>query len=545
VYFVYIMKIKNKLNSLKKFFIFMLILIWVFTGWPRIERINFPPKIEKVQAAAAATTVSDATTNNTATTIAPGGSATDAGRFKVIVSKNTTTITSATITFPASVVAGIASVQIWDSTETTGYLSASSPTGDTFVLTTGTAVPVDTTDTEFHILITPKSHANMPVPNGAEYAATAYVSAFVVSVGNADPSTDSADNAVTIDNLSPNDATSTSGSVTSDTSITIGWTTSNSADYAGSIVLRWQAATPGADVPVEGDTYSIDDPIGDATVACVENTGTASTAYEGVDGSGSDECSAVALSSGTQYSYKHFERDSRGNWNTGANNADSPLTTTGAAAEPTYTLSDYRWYVDNDLIDPTDPWGNPDIGEGTAINIVPYGNLAPTSTVELRLITKLTVNTENLAAGGIQFKLQFKEASDATCNTGSWTDVGAVASGITWRFANSTVEPSVLTDSNFTAASDVMGHYVSTSPSVVNTNTASATETIEYDFHIEHNGATSTSKYSFRVVESDNTVFDVYSECPTLMTGPETADLMRHGNTIGDYTGEQGFYWAN
>lgn len=210
----------------------------------------------------------------------------------------------------------------------------------------------------------------------------------------------------------------------------------------------------------------------------------------------------------------------------------------------TFTLNDYRWYIDNDFVDPSDPWGNPDIAQDTAITILPYGNLAPTSTVELRLRTNFTVNGADLTAGSQQFKLQFKEATDATCNTGTWTDVGAQGSAVTWRFANSSVTTSLISVTKLSPASNVLESYVTTTPTLINPNSATSGEEIEYDFHIEHNGATSTAQYSFRVVESDDTVFDAYSQCPTLSTGPEMVDLMRHGNMISEI-GEQGFYWAD
>ena len=211
---------------------------------------------------------------------------------------------------------------------------------------------------------------------------------------------------------------------------------------------------------------------------------------------------------------------------------------------PVFTLNSYRWYVDNDFVDPSNSWGNPDIAQDTAITILPYSNLAPTSTVELRLRTNFTVSSAALSAVAQQFKLQFKEGTDATCNTGSWTDVGAQASAVTWRFANSSVTTSLLSVTKLSPVSNVLESYVTTTPTYVNPNSVSVGEEMEYDFHIEHNGATSTDQYSFRVVESDNTEFDSYTNCPTLATGPETADLMRHGNMI-TAIGEQGFYWAN
>ena len=509
------------------------------TGANGIIVITYTPTL-------ATTSFYDAATNNSIATIAPGASATDTGRFDVQDSSGGgSTITSITVTFPANVVAGIASVQVWDSTETTGYLSETTPTGDTFVLTTGTAIPTTTSLVEFHILVTPKTHGNMPVPNGASYAATAYITAATCAITDGCGTfTDSTDSTVTIDNLSPTNAADGTASVTSDTSITLNWTTSSSSDATESIVLRWQAASTGAEVPVEGKTdYALDEAIGTATVACIE-TNAPSTAANGVDGGGAaDGCSTTLLSSGTEYSYKHFDRDTNGNWDQGADNTNSPLTTTGGAPDPTYTLTEYIWYVDNDNENVTEIWGTPNILKNIAIPTLPSGYDPPGLNQELRLRVNMTVNTNNLLAGVQQFDLQYKVGTDGDCTTGSWTDVGAGGGGVIWRFATSGIaDGENLTVAKLTDTTDVLQEYVKVNPSATNHNTANATEQIEYDFHIEHNSATPATQYSFRVREADDTILDAYTVCPTLTTEPETGNFMRHGNFFQNFI-EQGFFW--
>ena len=273
-------------------------------------------------------------------TVAPESGIIDLDAVTFIASADADSVTAATVTLGSGDSDNLSEVRITNDDGSTTYFSAiSNPASDTLNFSGGTPIPVTTSSVQFKVRITPETHANMPAPNGAEYAITGTITSFTST--NSQLGTDTNSATITVDNLSPNDATSTSGSVISDTSITINWTTSNSTDYNRSIVLRWQAATPGADVPAEGADYSLDATIGGATVACVENTGTASTAYSGVDGSGADECSSTPLSADTQYSYKHFEKDDNGNWNTGVTNASSPLTTTGGAATTlTFSISD-------------------------------------------------------------------------------------------------------------------------------------------------------------------------------------------------------------
>jgi hypothetical protein len=214
----------------------------------------------------------------------------------------------------------------------------------------------------------------------------------------------------------------------------------------------------------------------------------------------------------------------------------------GAAAEPTFTLNDYRWYVDNDSENVTSVWGTPDIAENTAIVIIPPGNDPPSNSQELRLRVNFTVNTANLTATSQQFKLQFKAGTDADCTTGSWTDVGSGA----WIFATSGVTDGTDLTVAKLGASDVLQEYAKSNPTATNHNSATTGQDIEYDFHIIGNGGSmaEATQYSFRVLESDNTVFDAYTTCPTLTTEPGTSQLMRHGNLFSEEV-EKGFFWTD
>jgi hypothetical protein len=82
-------------------------------------------------------------------------------------------------------------------------------------------------------------------------------------------------------------------------------------------VLRWSGSTAGTEVPAEGSDYALNAPVGTATVACVRTADAASTAVSGVDGTGVGGCSASALTNGQAYTYKIFQKDTNGNYDTG------------------------------------------------------------------------------------------------------------------------------------------------------------------------------------------------------------------------------------
>lgn len=218
-----------------------------------------------------------------------------------------------------------------------------------------------------------------------------------------------------------------------------------------------------------------------------------------------------------------------------------------APASTSFTQDDYRWYVDNDLTNPTEVWGTPDIAEDTSIAPLPVGNDPPDTTQELRLRVNMVVNGAALSVSSAYFKLQFKAGTDASCTTGSWTDVD---SGQAWAYASSGVTDGAdITEVLTTTTTGKGEEYAKSKPTQVNHVGASIGENIEYDFHIIGTSASSATKYSFRVVETDNTgtpntVLDDYLNCPTLTTEPGTSNLLRHGLFFADQI-KQGFFWAD
>lgn len=328
-------------------FILILVIItgWIFSGWPQIG--NFPPRIERAEAAGCSTAALGTGTDVGAATIAPGTGIADRGVFTITGSGTSCTVkvTAVTVTLAAAGTPynGLAEVSITNSAGSTTYFSAvTSFSGNTVSFSGGTTIPVGIATAGavvFKIRVTPKTHANMdPVP-GASYAITPYISAWTTTLTKS--GSDTNPNTTTIDNLSPTSATVPLASTSGVGKTTLKWTSSSASDFQttnGSIILRWANSTPGAEVPVEGATYTAGNTIvgaSTATVACVISSAT-SAALSKIDGTGGDTgCTTTALTGGQQYSYKVFSLDTNGNYDVGTTLNGSPLTPTSIPGAPT------------------------------------------------------------------------------------------------------------------------------------------------------------------------------------------------------------------
>ena len=487
----------------------------------------------------------DSSNDPVAVTVAPGSGIRSSGQFTFTTSSGTDTVTALTLTLaeaPAGSYAAIDSVSIRaTSCAGTLYFSAVTPSSDSVSFSGGTALSATTGGNTYLVCVTPKDHT---LASGT-YSVSPYVSATWTSGnGNTKAGTDSNANALTIDNTAPNGATSTSGSG-GNTAVTLNWTTSNSSDFnttGGSVVYRWLGSSAGSEVPAEGSAPSSGDANGTATAACVISS-SVSTAQSKIDGTGgSTGCTTTALTNGQAYTYKVFQKDNYGNYDAGV----SIGTFTPSAATSSFTQNKYRWYYDNDLINPTTAWGAIAIAENTAIPVIPAGYDPPNTTQELRLRVNLVVNTAALSVSSKYFKLEYKAGTDGSCTTGSWTDIGTSV----WTYATSGVADGGNITASLSDTTTGKGEqYVKAKPSALNNVGANIGEIVEYDFHVIGGTATPNTTYSFRVVETNSggtteTVLDTYTNCPTITTEPGTADLMRHGNVFTNSI-KQGFFWAN
>ena len=197
-----------------------------------------------------------------------------------------------------------------------------------------------------------------------------------------------------------------------------------------------------------------------------------------------------------------------------------------------FRQNDYRFYVDNDALDPDDPWPvgvSADLGENTVLTAAdePLGDGE-----RIRIRMSLTVLNSTLPEQARSFKLQYGQRA-TTCSAidpGDWHDVGAAGSGTIWRGYNTSLtdgtalsgNPPTGGDLNL-AVSDEAGSFEEENSSAVNPYTVAEGDDVEYDWVVEQNGATAETFYCFRMIESNDTVLGAYSDYPTLITSSFTA----------------------
>lgn len=265
----------------------------------------------------AATTIADGTNPENAT-LAPGAAITDLDAFTLQTNVGSDTVTAVVVGLsPAGAYNNIAQVDLTDNSNVVRCTAVTNPGSNTITFSTCTSnggIPVSTSATTYKVRVTPKTHALMPAVPGASYATTGTVTSFTST--NAQAGTDSGSAAVIVDNLSPNGATSVSGSA-GNAQVTLNWTTSASGDFSRSVILRWTGSSAGSEVPVEGTDYSNGNTISTATVVCVRTADAASSAVSGVDGAGTGGCNGTALTNSQAYTYKIFQKDSNGNYDAG------------------------------------------------------------------------------------------------------------------------------------------------------------------------------------------------------------------------------------
>ncbi len=275
------------------------------------------------------TTLADGTNPSNAS-LAPGGSVTDIDAFTLTTDAGSDTITALTVTLDAaSSYSNLSKVEVTTNSNVDACTDIDNPASTTLNFT-GCSLSVTTSPTTFKIRITPKTHANMPAVPGASYATTARITSLTTAT-NAILGTDAASATITVDNASPTSATVPLASTAGYQNTTLKLTTT-SGETTNAVVLRWAASSIGAEVPVEGSSYTAGDAITTATVACVFSSQTTATALIKIDGTGGDSgCTTSALTNGQAYSYKVFSQDANGNYDAGTLINGSPLTPVGTS----------------------------------------------------------------------------------------------------------------------------------------------------------------------------------------------------------------------
>jgi len=247
-----------------------------------------------VEIGSASTTTLGSGTDPGNVSLAPGGAATMADSFTFQTVLGTNIVTDVTVTLSGTY--GIGLVEVTNDSGSTVYGSVSNPSG-TQKITLTTPISIGTTTSSYKVRITPKTHVNMPLPPGATYSVTAYVSDWTDTNNHA--GSDSGGTTITIDNLSPSNVTA-ANTTPGDTQATITWTNPADADLGSVVVLR-TAGSPVADRPVEGQAYSVGNTVGSSIVACV-------VAVPGAS------CTDTGLTNTVTYYYQIFTRDMSGNY---------------------------------------------------------------------------------------------------------------------------------------------------------------------------------------------------------------------------------------
>ena len=192
-------------------------------------------------------------------------------------------------------------------------------------------------------------------------------------------------------------------------------------------------------------------------------------------------------------------------------------------ADTSIRQSAYRFYVDSDTLTPTDAWpvGAVDLGENAAITDTD-DPLGAGERVRIRM-AKL-VNNASLVTNSKSFKLQYARRVVTCSAISEWTDVGAPGSGEIWRGYDATPADGQPVDdgSLLLSVSNTAGTYEENNPSATNPFQVEIGDYIEYDWHIENNGALQKSSYCFRTVESDGTELSGYDVYPTIRTSGYT-----------------------
>ncbi len=262
----------------------------------------------------AITTLGDGIDPSSTPTVAPGTTDNYLDQFSFTNDTTTDSVTGLTVTTANT--SAIASVEIWNNAMSQQYFSTvSSPSGDNWVFSGGTSIPVTTSASYYRVIFTATDHS---LAQGT-YAVTGTVSSTFTSGNNnriAGSDTDS--DTITVDNTPPSGATSTGGSA-GNQQVTVHWTTSSSGDFnttAGSVVYRWTSGSAGAEVPTEGSTPTKGSTNGGATVACVVSS-SGSTVVSRVDGDSESDCTTNSLTNSQDYTYVVFQKDNYGNYDAG------------------------------------------------------------------------------------------------------------------------------------------------------------------------------------------------------------------------------------
>jgi hypothetical protein len=182
------------------------------------------------------------------------------------------------------------------------------------------------------------------------------------------------------------------------------------------------------------------------------------------------------------------------------------------------TQDSYQVYANANAITPTDPWpvGGANLDENAAVDT---SDIAVRRGERLRLRMNMWITNATSTVGVDAYKLQYSPSTDCPSAL-NWTDVGAQADGAAlWRgYNNSGVADDATLPSFLLSSSTIAEAYVEENVSTATPVQIPIGGVGEWDWVIEDNTALGGVNYCFRMVESDGTPLDGYSNYPSLLT---------------------------
>ncbi len=347
------------------------------------------------------TTLGTGTDPTSPVSLNPGDGATVADAFTFKTNSGTDSVSAVVVGFATGTAAGLSKVEIINNAETTTYGeviesgSGTSTITDTLTISLTTSIPVNTTETQYKIRITPKGHLNMPAPPGAIYNLTAKINSWTST--NLAAGSDTAGLTIAIDNLSSGDVTAASGTA-GDTQVALTWT--NPTDAAQVLVLRDMSSVVG---PTEGvTTYG-----GSSTVVYVNNSPIPSQVINITD---------TGVTNGNTYNYVIYTRDSIGNYSVGVVPSGSPYLPSGPGC---YAKATGNW-------ESASTWAGAANGTGTC----PGAGGVPDATTPVYITATtaytVTVTTATAAAASVNINAPNSGTSVLAIGTGTLTVGGSV-----------------------------------------------------------------------------------------------------------------------
>ena len=302
----------------------------------------------------AATTTLSTGTNPGNSTVAPGGSITSVNGFTLTTSAETDAITAVIVNLSTN--SGVGTLTITNGADSVlGSIGGGTGSG---IITGSNPITISSTDattggTAFKVKVTPLLHANMPVPDGGEYAITGIVTDWTGSNTKAGQATDTSDT-VTIDNDSPAGTTGASATP-GDTTVDVGWTPSGDGDFQQVYIYCKTSSMISGEAPTEGTDPSVDETPCD---------GTARMKYKGT----TSPQTISSLTNDTLYYFRIYARDTNGNFTAYASTQEVSATPVAAGLSTAIEIRAQN-YTDT-ILDITFPEGAPE----TTVS-QPYNNV--------------------------------------------------------------------------------------------------------------------------------------------------------------------------